>query len=81
MRYGWRPLTPEEERVFRQQQMDYMSDKTFANYHIGRYRNDAMKAGFYVHPEHELKGQPYIDVKAKEAKVDDDFYDRGDESS
>lgn len=43
-----------------------------------KVRKEYEKLGFIVVTHGEMKKEFYIDVKAVEAKVDNDFYDRGD---
>lgn len=43
-------------------------------------RDEYKAAGFEVVRHGELKKEPFIEVKMTEAKVDRDFYDRGDKS-
>lgn len=44
-------------------------------------RAEYRKAGFEVVARGQLKDLPFIDVKVTVAKVDHDFYDRGDTKS
>ena len=71
--------TPEEVAAHRAEMLNRMTEKAKIDSIRNEQRAEYEKMGFQVDTQKVLKSEFYIDVKAKEVKIDEDFYDRGDD--